>query len=188
MAALSAAAREAASARLSKALVASAAWRASDVVLAFSGTAGEPDTTSVLKGALSEGRLLALPRVIDDGIVFYQVLHLEQLHPGYRGILEPAASAAPLRIGSWRHALLLVPGVAFDIGGRRLGRGGGHYDRYLKVNRQIDVRWRAIGVCFERQLVDEVPVGSHDQSIDDVVTERRWLAGGRGQEYHDPYR
>jgi 5-formyltetrahydrofolate cyclo-ligase len=88
--------------------------------------------------------------------------------PGYRGILEPGAHCALLDLASidW----VLVPGVAFDRAGRRLGYGGGYYDRLLPQLRP-DAH-RAAG-AFELQLVERVPAAAHDVVMDALVTEKR---------------
>ncbi|MCA9312319.1 MAG: hypothetical protein KDA21_13985, partial [Phycisphaerales bacterium] len=78
--------------------------------------------------------------------------------------------------------LILVPGLAFDTAGRRLGRGGGVYDRYLA--RVCDVEGRGqvtrgpllCGVCFEIQVWEDLPTEDHDVGMDLIITEQRWLA------------
>jgi len=87
-----------------------------------------------------------------------------KLRPGRMGILEPAPAqwAEPAAVGA-----VLVPGVAFDRSGGRLGRGGGYYDRLLRGLRAVKV-----GVAFEAQLVGVVPAGPTDQRVDWVVTEQ----------------
>jgi 5-formyltetrahydrofolate cyclo-ligase len=94
--------------------------------------------------------------------------------PGYRGIPEPGAHCALIDIASidW----VLVPGVAFDRDGRRVGYGGGYYDRFLPLLR-ADAR-RVAG-AFEMQLVERVPAGRHDVTIDAVVTEARSVSIAR---------
>jgi 5-formyltetrahydrofolate cyclo-ligase len=68
--------------------------------------------------------------------------------------------------------VILVPGVAFTRAGQRLGRGGGYYDRLLSALPAKAVR---LGVCFELQIVDELPSEPHDMRVDGVVTEREVL-------------
>jgi 5-formyltetrahydrofolate cyclo-ligase len=69
--------------------------------------------------------------------------------------------------------LAIVPGVAFDESGRRLGRGGGYYDRFLST-----LSVTSIGVAFELQLVPIVPAGSQDIRVKAIVTERRFIRPG----------
>jgi 5-formyltetrahydrofolate cyclo-ligase len=64
----------------------------------------------------------------------------------------------------------LVPGVAFDLHGRRLGRGKGFYDRLL-----ADVRGKTCGVAFDEQIVREVPVEPHDSDVNCILTPTRWI-------------
>jgi len=91
------------------------------------------------------------------------------LHPGYRGIREPDAS---LRGGALPSGcLVLVPGLAFDAQGRRLGQGGGFYDRALGGRSDL----RALGVGFTCQARDEVPFADHDVHLDGVLLGGTWL-------------
>ena len=73
--------------------------------------------------------------------------------------------------------VVLVPGLAFDRSGNRLGRGGGDYDATFPPG---EVAPRLVGVAWEFQLVTDVPHGSHDRRVDAIVTERGWVwpAGG----------
>lgn len=71
--------------------------------------------------------------------------------------------------------LVVVPGLAFDSSGHRIGRGGGFYDRFLA---KLPPRTRLIGIAFDAQIVDRVPVSPHDIRVDAVVTERRTMETG----------
>jgi len=71
-----------------------------------------------------------------------------------------------------RALLILAPGLGFDRKRQRLGRGKGYYDRYLARVRSAGVAARVIGLAFTEQLVEVVPVGSHDQPLDGVVPDR----------------
>jgi 5-formyltetrahydrofolate cyclo-ligase len=90
------------------------------------------------------------------------------LRPGLLGIREPTEHCEAIALK--RLDLVLVPGVAFDARGRRLGRGKGYYDRLLS-----DVRGVRCGVAFDEQIVPEVPVGPRDALLNCVVTPSRWL-------------
>ena len=65
---------------------------------------------------------------------------------------------------------VLVPGIAFDLQGRRLGRGKGYYDRLL-----AEVRGKTCGVAFDEQIVDEIPVEPHDIHVNCILTPTRWI-------------
>jgi 5-formyltetrahydrofolate cyclo-ligase len=118
--------------------------------------------------ALGSGRVLLWPRLgAGDRLEFAACARWEELRPGRYGVPSPPTEAAPEALGAGD--LVLVPGLAFDGAGRRLGRGGGHYDRALAAAEEGTV---AIGVGYEFQRVDAVPVEPHDVALDAVVTER----------------
>lgn len=114
-----------------------------------------------------EGWTICLPRVEGDRMEFHRLLHWDELTKGALGAMEPAVSAGTLTILG---DIALVPGVVLDRAGRRLGRGGGFYDRFLQ-----DFQGRKIGVCFGCQIEDDVPVEPHDVSVDVIVTEDGWF-------------
>lgn len=129
---------------------------------------------------LAAGVRVAFPRVHGPDMVFAEVPGLHALVEGYRGIREPASHASV--VSSSELQLLLVPGVGFNRDGRRLGQGGGHYDRYLAA---APLGGPVIGVAFEAQVVEEpVPCGPLDRMVDAVLTESalvttaRWTGPG----------
>ena len=90
---------------------------------------------------------------------------------GYQGIPEPLPDCP--RVAREAIDFVLVPGVAFDLAGRRLGYGGGYYDRLLPL---LSPRAARVAGAFELQLVDRVPAAPHDVAVDAIVTESRALA------------
>ncbi|MCH2187917.1 5-formyltetrahydrofolate cyclo-ligase [Myxococcota bacterium] len=130
----------------------------------FASTAGEPDTRPLFERIVGSGRQAFLPRCLDDGgLEFVRVEDWSVLEKGRFGILEPAESLAPAAASSID--LFLVPGLAFDRRGARLGRGGGYYDRSLPPG---CLAW---GLAFESQWVKLVPNEAHDRLLDGVLTE-----------------
>lgn len=120
----------------------------------------------VLASARAAGKAPLWPRVLPDGgLVFARAEHVEELRPGRYGVREPSATAAVERLGP--DVLALVPGVAFDERGGRLGRGGGSWDRALADARGAVV----LGVGYELQIIERVPREAHDRSIDALLTE-----------------
>jgi 5-formyltetrahydrofolate cyclo-ligase len=99
---------------------------------------------------------------------FHLCEDVSQLRAGAWKILEPDARNCPV-VAPNEIELLLIPGLAFTVDGKRLGRGGGHYDRFLERAQPRAVK---IGVCFHAQLVAEMPVEIHDREVDRVITER----------------
>jgi len=131
--------------------------------------------TRLLFDALRErGRILLFPRCDDSGLLFAEVEAWEELEPGRYGIPAPPAHAPVVRLGP-RDAVL-VPGLAFDAAGHRLGRGAGWYDRSLPAG--SDAPW-LVGATYASRLLQSVPHGSRDRDMDAIVTERglQWVQG-----------
>jgi 5-formyltetrahydrofolate cyclo-ligase len=137
----------------------------------------EWDSRAVVEHALAAGKRVALPRV--DVATRMLSLHevddlARDVAPGYRGIPEPHAGTPMILPDAV--TFVLVPGVAFDGHGRRLGYGGGFYDRLLPVLRAEVPR---VACAFDAQLVDAVPAALHDVTVDLVVTPARTLVTKR---------
>jgi 5-formyltetrahydrofolate cyclo-ligase len=128
----------------------------------------ELDTRAWLGLVLAGGRRLLCPRVDRKGrrLRLYEVKDPQaDLRPGALGIPEPRPGAPEVAPGEvdW----VLVPGLAFDPRGYRLGRGAGYYDRLLPTLRPDAPRW---SLCLDCQWVDELPVEPHDAVLDGVVS------------------
>ncbi|MFY9588154.1 MAG: 5-formyltetrahydrofolate cyclo-ligase, partial [Actinomycetota bacterium] len=136
-------------------------------VLGFASFGTELPTDPVMAWVLGSGRRLLMPYVDGAGLRAAEVRSVEDLAPGYRGIREPVQRVA---IDPSEADVILVPGVAFDERGRRLGYGGGFYDAFLAG---IERRAPRVGLCFDVQIVDEVPAGGGDESVDVIVTPER---------------
>jgi 5-formyltetrahydrofolate cyclo-ligase len=168
---LTAAQRNAASAQAVELLRSQALWQTARSVLFYAPIAGEVDVWPLLATALAEGKTAALPR-FDAAANCYVACRIQNattdVHSGQFGIREPAAHCAQDLLN--RLDLILVPGLAFDLHGRRLGRGKGFYDQLLAV-----VRGVTCGVAFEQQLVSEIPVEPHDVRLEFLLTPLRWV-------------
>jgi len=138
---------------------------------------GEVDTGSILQALLRQEKRVFLPKVLEqiDGLdmTFYPITGVEQLQPGFKGILEPPQSQLP----SVEPDVLIVPGLAFSAGGGRLGYGAGTYDRYLEHKVPLPL---LIGLSFECQMVDFLPTLPHDIPMNMIVTEERVIDCGAG--------
>jgi 5-formyltetrahydrofolate cyclo-ligase len=119
------------------------------------------------------GKVRLLPRIRNEEIEFVAVESWAELRPGFFGVLEPPDGHLPVEPGAGDVAV--VPGVAFDERGQRLGRGRGYYDRAFSGER--GALPRLIGAGYEAQIVPAVPHDSRDRSMDAIVTERglRWI-------------
>jgi 5-formyltetrahydrofolate cyclo-ligase len=131
----------------------------------YVGHGGEVDLASLTTRCRERGVRTAFPRVSRDDLVLVVTTASETLYPGYRGIAEP--TGPPLDPDELDAVIL--PGVAFDPTGGRLGQGGGHYDRLLA---RLPARTVRIGVGFACQLVPRVPREPHDGLLDVIVTDR----------------
>ncbi|MEE9382041.1 MAG: 5-formyltetrahydrofolate cyclo-ligase [Nannocystaceae bacterium] len=148
-------------------------WQRAQVVAGFVGVGTEPDTRPLLCRALEGGKRLILPRVVSKrDLVFAEVTDLDQLVPASFGLLEPAPAVPGVRLSESGADVVLVPGLAFDREGRRLGYGRGYYDRALAP--------LAGGVTVFAGLVlhaclleagDDVPTAVQDVPVHCVVTE-----------------
>ncbi len=136
-------------------------------VLGFAPLASEPDWW----GGAVPGMRFGFPRVMGDGLRFFEAGGLGELVPGGLGVREPGMEAREVVPGD--ADVVLVPGVAFDRAGGRLGRGGGFYDRLLA---ELPPGVLRLGVAFGRQVVAGVPMDGHDFCVDRVVTECGALA------------
>jgi 5-formyltetrahydrofolate cyclo-ligase len=147
------------------------AWKSAQSILFFAPLPEELDVWPLLSAALSAGKIIALPRFDEDAghYVACQVRNLaDDLKPGQFGIREPGDRCAALIVN--RLDLVLVPGIAFDLQGRRLGRGKGFYDQLLAF-----VRGTTCGVAFDEQIVEVVPVELHDVHLNCILTPTRWI-------------
>ncbi len=132
----------------------------------------EIDVCPLLTALHGDGYAVALPATpVTPGPLAFRVwTPASRLAPGAFGVSEPAPDAAPAEPDA-----LLIPLLAVDLDGYRLGYGGGYYDRTLDALRARR-RAIAIGVAYEVQQVERLPRGSHDHRLDWLLTERRLLA------------
>jgi 5-formyltetrahydrofolate cyclo-ligase len=166
--------RAAAGAAIAARVAGLASFAAAQRVLLTLAFRSEWDTLPLAQAALAAGKDVALPRV--DAQRRMLALHVVRdlaadVVPGPLGIREPrlhCETAVPGTI-DW----VLVPGVAFDAAGRRLGYGGGYYDRLLALLRPGTMR---VAGAFELQIVPRVPAAAHDLAVDAIVTETRMIA------------
>jgi 5-formyltetrahydrofolate cyclo-ligase len=143
------------------------AFRQAGTLALYSPIWNEVFTEEVFCEARRQGKVVAYPRVRGDDLDFVAVDTLENLAPGTFGVLEPTGDAL---VAPGALDMVLVPGVAFDLAGNRLGYGKGFYDRVLCGTRRPAL---AVGLCFELQLVDRLPTEEHDVCLDLLVTEER---------------
>ncbi len=124
----------------------------------------ELDPSALEQAATALGWQTAYPRVVGAAPLAFHAATRADLAPGFRAIPEPPADAPTVRPD-----LLLVPLLAADLSGNRLGQGGGHYDRTLAALRTQGPAL-AIGIAFDVQIVDRLPSESWDQPLEAIAT------------------
>jgi len=142
---------------------------AARVVLGFSAFRKELDPAALLTAARAEGKRVGLPRVVGDALHLHEVGADDVLEEGAFGVLEPPEAAA--RIDPAEVDVVLVPGLAFDARGHRIGYGRGFYDRLLP---QLTRAFR-VGLAYDFQLVPELPEDPHDVPVHCLITDARTL-------------
>jgi 5-formyltetrahydrofolate cyclo-ligase len=169
--ALGAEARAEASQAIARNIASLEGYGSARVVLLTLPFRSEWDALLVARHALAAGKIVVAPRVDPTARTLrpLRIVDLDRdVEPGYRGIPEPRATCAAVALQTidW----VLTPGVGFDAAGRRLGYGGGYYDRLLPLLPRAASR---VAGAFEVQLVDRVPAAPHDIGVDCIVTEQR---------------
>lgn len=147
------------------------AYRTARIVCWYVGVKSEVATLPLLARALAEGKRTVVPACEGDELRLVEIVSLDELVPARFGLYEPEAALCAAT-GRWcppeRVDLFVVPGVAFDRSGGRIGYGRGFYDRLL-VHARPDAA--IVGLAFECQLVASVPVEPTDVPVQRVVTE-----------------
>lgn len=144
-------------------------YRDARTIASYVAMSDEVQTMPILRGVLAQGKALAAP-VVDatsGRLLFVRVRALDELTPGYKGCLEPSPLGEPIRLSEVD--LALVPLVAWDPRGYRLGYGRGYFDRALADRGGC----LAVGLGFESQRVPRIPETAADVKLDALVTEER---------------
>ncbi|MBQ9897992.1 MAG: 5-formyltetrahydrofolate cyclo-ligase [Ruminococcus sp.] len=140
-------------------------------VLLFASFGSEPDTWDIAEKLLMSNKAVAFPRCGSEGhMTFHTVGDISQLRggePGKYGIFEPG-EVLPCPDFN-RGTVCIVPGLAFTLNGGRLGYGGGYYDRFLSVHKDI----YTIALAYEELIAPQLPLEEHDLRVDQIITEER---------------
>ena len=163
----------AAAASLADAVLEEPRIRSAERVALYAAQGGEIPTRALFEVLRSLSIVRLLPRFEGGTIAWGRAEDWDALAAGRFGILEPAEGGAKLT----RTDVVLLPGVAFDRNGWRLGRGGGHYDRAFPPG--VESPW-LVGVGYTFQWLAEVPHDSRDRRVDAIVTENGWVWRARG--------
>ena len=173
--ALAASERERVSRGACKALMRSPEWGKATVVALYMAVRGEIDCGLLLRDAWEKGKKALLPlcsAAVPGEMRMVACSGPDRLRPGAFGIPEPVAEEAPTEPES-APDIILVPGLAFDRQGNRLGMGGGYYDRLLA--RPVYAASLVVGFAYAFQIVDHLPAGKHDVPVGALCTDTSFM-------------
>jgi 5-formyltetrahydrofolate cyclo-ligase len=132
----------------------------------------EVQTDSIVQKAQSYNKIVVLP-AFDPENYKMKLMKVDvfgqELIPGPRGVLEPDASKCKV-VPMDRIDIAIIPGLAFDEKGGRIGMGTGYYDRLVP---RLDITTRKVALTFEEQIIPQVPMESHDKHVDIIITDKR---------------
>ncbi|WP_165875968.1 5-formyltetrahydrofolate cyclo-ligase [Hazenella coriacea] len=156
------------STKISERIIQQSFYQQSQTILCYMAFRNEVDLRGVMEDAWAQGKQVLLPKVnpADRTMKCIQVKQMSDLQPGSYGIMEPLDDSTKV-VPPTEIDLVLVPGVAFDLQGYRLGYGGGYYDRFFSPTSSTPIR---VGVAFPEQVVSDVYPERHDQPMHFVIT------------------
>ena len=142
------------------------AWFAeAEMIFCYVDFRGEVGMRGLIEESWRAGKRVCVPRMDGERMDFYEISSFSELGPGAFGIMEPAGGRQAFYD---EKGLMILPGIAFDRLGNRVGYGKGCYDRYLAAHRKI----RTIGAAFEFQIVDRIKTEKTDVRVDLLATEK----------------
>lgn len=151
-----------ASLRLAELLLQHPLYQQAETIYGYLPINQEVRTEGILLRAMNDGKRIALPKIAGDEMRFFYMDDLAYAKKGYAGILEPPADA---RLAEETAALVLVPGLAFDKTGNRVGYGKGFYDRFFAK----EPKHPKLAVCYDFQIVDRLEADEFDVPVDAVL-------------------
>lgn len=137
-------------------------------ILLYADYHNEVATNKIFEDARQRGKKIYFPKVFGQEMEFYAVDSLEELRFGYKGIREPQEN--PIKRFFYKKqdtTIMIVPGVAFDMKGYRVGYGKGYYDKYLSEKKMIST----FALAYAFQILEHVPSDAHDIKMDKIITE-----------------
>lgn len=151
--------------KITKRVLTSSLYKAAKSIFCFVGSGREPDTKVILRDALENGKILAVPLCREKGVMHAIIIEdISRLKKGRFGLLEPEDSCPVLP--PEEIDLCIVPCLSCDFTGGRIGKGGGYYDRYLP-----QCSASQIALCRDLLITDKIPLEDHDQQMHQVITE-----------------
>ncbi|MDO5448845.1 MAG: 5-formyltetrahydrofolate cyclo-ligase [Clostridia bacterium] len=147
-------------------------YRDAQVIYPYLAYNTEIDTRYIIERAWQDGKIVAVPRVLDDtNMEFFVITSFDDVELGYHDIPEPTTSETV----SAKDVLMIMPGLAFDEAHNRVGYGGGFYDRYLEKKESEGIRFKKVSLAYDFQVVDNLEVEAYDIPVDNIVTSKAVL-------------
>ena len=166
--------REEKSGQILEKLISMPLYKEADTILIYVNYQSEVNTTDLVNRNLTDGKRVFAPKVSGETMEFYQITGMGDLQAGYKGIREPVSEWLFDAESDTGHTLMLMPGAVFDEKCRRIGYGKGFYDRYLKHISETGISVHTLALCFECQVLSEIPAEKHDVRPQMVLTEKRF--------------
>lgn len=169
--------KEALSRRICETFAALPEYAAARTVMVYVDVRTEVRTREFLPAALAHGKRIVVPYCVEGQLNLFHLESMDELAVGMYKILEPRPELRDLQakqVSPEELDLVMVPGVAFDRGGARMGHGMGYYDKLLELVRPDAP---LVALAFECQLFDEIPTAPHDVFMDKIVTETTVYVG-----------
>ena len=148
--------------KLAVLFAASQAYQNANTIYGYLPYNQEVRTVAMLQRALDDGKKVAVPKCYGDEMRFIYLDDLSQVEKGYCGIPEPIADSP---VANDKNALVLMPGLAFDPQGHRMGYGGGFYDKFLAA----EPNHPTLALCYDFQMLDHLETEDHDVPVDTVL-------------------
>lgn len=149
-------------------------FKGAKMVMFYVSNKSEVSTHLMIKESLSMGKEVVVPQTDPKNkkLNIFQITNFEEdLKEGIWGILEPKNTCKKVDLKNID--LVIVPAVAYDIKGYRVGYGGGYYDRFLPEFYNSNKNGKTIGLAYELQITDKIPANKFDQKVNFIITEER---------------
>lgn len=145
-------------------LLSSEFYASAESIFVYVSMPEEPSTRRIIADALAKGKRVYVPKCAGKTMLAVRILGMDELIPGKLGIPEPVMTDETKTAAEID--LIITPCVAASEDGRRLGHGGGYYDRFLQQDRE-----NTVCLCFRKLLCDDIPTDENDVRIKHIITE-----------------
>lgn len=142
-------------------------YKDASVLYAYLSYNQEIETKFIIERAWADGKTVAVPKVLSDGVMeFYEIKSFDEIELGYQGIPEPKGDGP---VAAYKNVLILMPGLAFDKTGGRIGYGGGFYDRYIDRFEKRGTTFTKVALAYDFQIFVDLPIDEFDKKVDIIL-------------------